>query len=435
MKRVLLATSAIAGLALASPVSAQEAPIVVTLGGQVEFQSGFFSSDDRYNITGRSFRMNPEIQVNADAVADNGLEYGAEIQIEASGRNFRMDEDWLYVSGNFGEIRLGDDDGAADNAVFAPTVGIGQLDGSLGDFTGGNAGTSTDLQQLVGAGTAASPFTQAVLGINTIKVSSTADSTKIVYLTPEFAGIQGGVSYTPELNEGDQVQTGQSGSRTDTIEAYLQYNGEFNGVGVSAGFTMDYADVWGDFTQQDLIAGRNAFNLRRFYQTTANATTYNPSAFAWQLGGQISYAGFAFGGGYLRRDFDDITIFNEATLANVTDTASTDAHVSAWNIGASYTFGPAAVAINYAQAEFDNYGVAFVDTAGAVYDNEYDEDTLAVGFSYTVAPGLRVAADYYWVDVEGPSIPAVDANGIATGAAANDPDSTHVFVTSVRVSF
>ena len=141
MKKVLLGSTALvaAGL-MAGPAFAQ---LELSISGSVDVHAGWASEDldtDRreYGIT-----TDTTLNFNADGVADNGLEYGSRINVDdeniGGDQTFEIDETWLFVSGTFGEVRLGATDPAASELRFAiPTVGNGQADGDFGRYVGGN---------------------------------------------------------------------------------------------------------------------------------------------------------------------------------------------------------------------------------------------------------------------------------------------------------
>lgn len=313
MKKVLLATTAAAALAaFSAPASAQ---MTVKLGGFVNFEAGFWD-DNVANSNDREFRNDTEVHVRADGKADNGLLYGVHVEIDSAGTSLNYDEANLYVAGNWGRIELGDQDGASEQlSIYAPVVGIGQVDGDYADFVAG-------------------------LGDLVLNAPDSSDATKATYFTPTFAGFRAGVSYATESNGGDSVLTVEpSAGYSDWIEAGVNYSGEFSGFSVALSGTYSQADGNG-FTDD--------FN-------------------AWQAGAQVGFAGFTVGGSYV--DMDDF------------------AYEKAWNVGATYATGPFGVGVSYASQ----------DGATGVGDIEL----LAIGVTYTVAPGLAVAADYHNYDVTG----------------------------------
>jgi outer membrane protein OmpU len=351
MKKILLGTTAIAAAALYA--QAAQAQITVTLGGYTEFFGAYFD-DDVPGRTSREFQLETEIVVRADGKADNGLLYGAKVELQnTSGPNSSVvtDEASVYVGGTWGRIELGDFDGAADTlAIYAPLIGIEQLDGDAYDFltatptTGPSAGTTFG----------ARPF------YDLIKAPDSGDATKVMYLTPRFAGIQAGVSYaTQSQDEGQSVVAFKSSTRyKDFWEFGANYTGSFAGFSVAAGATASTASG-------ESRAAPPCVELEDF--------------FAWQAGAQVGYAGFKFGGGYVEGD----------DFGAAAGTTAGDA--SAWHVGASYTAGPFAVGISYADAEGAKGGFA-------TYTPDYK--TYGGGVAYTLAPGFIVQGDLMFVDEE-----------------------------------
>jgi outer membrane protein OmpU len=104
MKKILLGTTAIAAAALYA--QAAQAQITVSLGGYTEFFGAYYD-DDASNRTSREFQLETEIVVRADGKADNGLLYGAKIELQNSasaGGGVATDEASVYLSGTWGRI-------------------------------------------------------------------------------------------------------------------------------------------------------------------------------------------------------------------------------------------------------------------------------------------------------------------------------------------
>ncbi len=219
--------------------------MTVSLGGYTEFFAGLFNDQLGANRNKRDFELESEIVVKADGKADNGLLYGVKIELQNStpnvGTGVGTDEASIYVGGQWGRFELGDFDGAADTLkIYAPVVGVEQIDGDYVDFAGG----------------------QPNFGMH---IPNSGDSTKIMYLTPRFAGFQGGASYTPEFGDEGQrvVQLKNTSTYKDVGEFGVNYTGEFSGFGVSVGATLTTAD------------GTTGGGVKDFT--------------AWNLGAQISY--------------------------------------------------------------------------------------------------------------------------------------------------
>jgi len=378
MKKILLGTTAIAAAALYA--QAAQAQITVSLGGYTEFFGAYYD-DDVANRTEREFQLETEIVVRADGKADNGLLYGAKVELQNSSgpgtsAGVVTDEASVYLGGTWGRIELGDFDGAADTlAIYAPLIGIEQLDGDAYDFLTATPGAGSPN---AGVTFGARPF------FDIIKAPDSGDATKVMYLTPRFAGIQAGVSYaTQSQDEGQSVVAFESNTRyKDFFEFGANYTGNFAGFSVALGATGSTA------------SGEEAAGVGEL-----------EDFFAWQVGGQVGYAGFKLGGGYVEGD-------------DFGATAGTDSgDASAWHVGGSYTAGPFAVGISYADAEGAKPGFA-------TYASEYK--TYGGGVAYTLAPGFIVQGDLMFVDEE--------VNRVAPGSPTVSNEG-YVAVLSTRLNF
>jgi hypothetical protein len=365
MRKILLATTALAAFAGFS--SAANAQITVSLGGYTEFFGAIYDNDI-VNGTDREFQLETEIVVRADGKADNGLLYGAKVELQNGATStVTTDEASIYLAGFWGRVELGDFDGAADTlAIYAPLVGVTGIDGDYTDFIS---------SQPMGS---------------VIKAPDSGDATKVMYVTPRVGGFQAGFSYTPENGNEAQsvVPTKNTSNYSDFLEYGINYTGDFSGVTVAASATGTTGN--GKGTGVSTIAGVPAFALKDFS--------------AWQVGAEFGYAGFKVGGGYV-----DAENFNTRVNTN-----SGDQHV--WNAGITYTTGPIAVGLSYANSE------------GFKTATSYAEEHQVYGISgaYTIAPGLLLASDLMFVDEELKTSP--------TATATRDSDS-YVWLISTKVTF
>jgi outer membrane protein OmpU len=390
MRKFLLATTAMA--AVAGFTSAANAQLTVTLGGYTEFFAAIYDN----NLPGgteREFELETEIVVKADGKADNGLLYGAKVELQnsvptLSSTGVGTDEASVYVGGNWGRFDLGDEDGVADRmAIYAPLVGVEGIDGDYGDFVNvtvpaGN-GTRTGLN--LGRQPWGAPSTGAA------KAPDSGDATKIGYVTPRFAGIQLGFSYAPEnaSEAQDVVSLKNSASYSDFLEFGINYTGEFSGFTVAASATGTNGN------------GRNA-------SVTAPALK---DFTAWQVGARVGYGDFKLGGGYV-----DAGNFNVPV-----GTDSGDQH--SWNVGATYTAGPIAVGVSYLDAE--GYKAAAVFGTGT-YADSYQAYGLSA--AYTVAPGFILQSDLMFPNEE------LKRNPVAAASTKVDNDG-YVWLVSTRLNF
>jgi outer membrane protein OmpU len=387
MRKILLATTALAAVAGFS--SAANAQITVSLGGYTEFFGAIYDNNV-VNGTHREFQLESEIVIKADGKADNGLLYGTKVELQnstggAGPTGVGTDEASVYVGGFWGRVELGDFDGAADTlAIYAPLVGVESIDGDYVDFV-----TVTGTGTRTGFALGNQPWNSTT---GAVKAPDSSDATKIMYLTPRFAGFQAGFSYTPENGNEAQSVVGvkNTSNYSDFLEFGLNYAGDFSGVTVAASATGTSGNGKGT---------TGSLALKDFT--------------AWQVGGQVGYAGFKIGGGYV-----DAENFNVPVR-----TSSGDQH--AWNAGASYTTGPIAVGVTYMDAE--GYKAAPAIVGGALtgtYAEKYE--LYGVSGAYTVAPGLVLQSDLMFFDED------LKRNAAATTKVGNDG---YVWVVSTRLNF
>jgi len=394
MKKILLGTTAIAAAALYA--QSAQAQLTVSLGGYTEFFGAYYE-DDSSNRTNREFQLETEIVVRADGKADNGLLYGAKVELQNStpttqGSNstgIGTDEASVYLAGTWGRLELGDFDGAADTlAIYAPLVGIEQVDGDAYDFLVNTPTTGTR------AG-----FNLGGLPNGTIvKLPDSGDATKIMYITPRFAGFQAGASYATEGSSQaqDVVAFKTAGGYKDFWEGGVNWTGEFGGFSIAAGATAA-----GGTGQDTPFTG---LSLEDFW--------------SWQAGGQVGYAGFKFGGGY----------YDGGDFGRVSGAPNTSSDSSAWHLGASWTTGPLAVGVTYAEAQ--GYKAPPTITATGVTSATYASDykTYGGGVAYTLAPGFVVQADLMFVDEK-------LRNFSGAGAITAADNEGYVAVVSTRLNF
>lgn len=370
MKKTLLSSSAIAGAALlaapvATPAFAGTAQVgdsfEVTISGGYRFSVLVYDQDVRTG-TGRGYRFasdEAEVKFAAGGVADNGLEYGFEMELQTQTNDgANSDETWAYLRGNWGEVNLGDQDDAADRMAIGgedAMPGRGGYDGAVGDvFAFGGESVHT------AQGT-----------------TFTGDATKVTYFTPRFFGFQLGASFTPDSSHsGGAAQDDDDSAFEQTISGGLNYSEDFNGFGV----TLALTGAWADSREAVGALG-----------STVGADT--GEAWQAQVGGLFSYAGFSLGAAY-----------------GLSDNLATGADDAWWTD----------VGLNYATGPWKAGGGFFYSETDRVAGGQSEVMIWSIGANYQVAPGMALASDVNFVDVD--------------NAAAADNEGT-VFVFSTVFSF
>ncbi|BDW84079.1 porin [Roseicyclus marinus] len=142
MKKVLFATTALvatAGVAAAD----------VSLSGSAEM--GIFGGDTitaAGAITNRETQFHQDIEVTftLSGATDNGLSFGASIQLDEASWTDSADDGGttVFISGDFGRLTMGDTDGGFDWAMGEVNLAAGSLDDSETAHAGFNGNSGLD---------------------------------------------------------------------------------------------------------------------------------------------------------------------------------------------------------------------------------------------------------------------------------------------------
>ena len=355
MRKFLLTTSALVGLALVAGQANAQA-LDVTVGGKVEYEMGFFDADLGAGVeeNDTDARTDAEIVVGGEAVSDSGLTYGAKIKLTSESSDFGSEEAFLYVESAYGKVVLGDDYHVpAYLGVVAPTVGFGQIDSEYYDFA----------------------------GVETLLVPFNVDSNSTIfttasYLTPVFSGFQAGVSYSAEAQKGFGVVVAEPANGLENL--------------LSAAARYDY-----EFSNSVALAlGGSYIRAEQYNQAFEDVSS-------WQLGANVAYQGFTFGGGYVSSD---------EIVDNVDQSALTE-----YSLGLTYENGPYAVGGSYASLD----------------DSEENATVYGFGGQYDIAPGLYVQADLNFFDVDENF---TQATATANNLSLSGGDDGYVFILGAGVA-
>jgi predicted porin len=386
MKKLLTTSAILSAVAFAS--SANAADLQVNVGGFLDFQAGYTSDDligagaDQRNDI--NFGNDAEIHFSVDGKADNGLEYGAVIELEAdisqstaaagdnSDNGFNADKTFVFLQGGFGRVELGGNTGAEEalsvnTSTFASATG--GVDGDFYRFTAAPtnfAGITAPDLALASSGNGG-----AVSGSNVNE-----DATKITYYTPRVSGFQAGVSFIPNTEAVGQTTLGTNGYE-NIWTAGVNYSGDFDGVGVKVAATG--------------IRGSNA-------EKTAASTD---DLEGYDVGANVSFSGFTVGGSY--GSFQDVRLTDGVPALN-----NATSEASYWDAGVGYEMGAYSASVTYLDSSVDS---------SAANDRD-DFSNLVVGVDYKLAPGLTPYAEVAFFDYD-------SGNGATT---ASDNSGTVVIV-------
>jgi outer membrane protein OmpU len=308
--------------------------------------------DNRF-ARGLDFSNDTEMHVLTRARdAETGLEYGATIEFAAdTDEILNTKETWIFLRGGWGEVRIGDQEGVAENSsVGAQEIAAG---------TGGIDGDVID---------------EVAVGV--VFLTNTDTATKIRYYTPMFAGFSVGVSYTPTQEEVDSSDlNGRFLARKDGLFA-MQADDVLEGGLIYEGELADDVDLlasvvglYGSLTSTgaaDFADDKDDFSDRAWW--------------GWQVGTTLDAYGFRFGGSFADEKVGEF----EKTF---------------------YTLG-----IGWGDEDTFNTSVTYgqvIASTGTPFDKPFN---LVFSGDYTLMPGLLLGGDVGVFDNDGtdPDYPGGD---------------------------
>ena len=339
MKKILLGSTAIvaASMIASAPSAIAAEKMKLKVGGYMEQWVGFTSGDDgvSQDYSGFSTVSDGEIHFKGKTKLDNGISIGVNVQLEAQQGGDQIDEQYMTVSGGFGQIIIGDENSAMYKMHYAPSdYGIGT---NSGDVTSWNKPVS----DAEGDSIAMGGHYRAPFGATYIEPNAVNDSAKISYFTPRVSGFQLGVSYAPD------------GSQDN------------NGLPNRDAVNSDYIMIGANFVQK---MGGMSVGISGGYGTVTDAAAGGVEPEATSFGIKMGMGGVSAGVAY----------------ANYSDHGNADAE--GINAGVAYSSGPMGVSVNYYHGEKDgNNGDA------ATLDGQAERDVIHLSAKYAMGPGVTLA--------------------------------------------
>ena len=239
MYKLLMGTAAAA--LLVSPAMA--GPMGVTVGGY--YNAVVYSQDvDASAKRDLGIHNDNEIIFKGKGKTKNGLEIGFQVQLEGEGSgdvkddtkpvDF-IDENYIYVKGDFGKVEIG----AENNAAYKQQVSAPKI-----------FGWKTYDNNFATWGKASNFDKPLMDGID-------SDALKINYYSPKINGFQFSYSLTPDTSDknGDTGLYSDSGS--GSASAYgIKYSGKISGLKVKASYGVNELDEdSGEDTAEDTAMG------------------------------------------------------------------------------------------------------------------------------------------------------------------------------------
>lgn len=341
MKKVLLSTAAVALAFSAMPAHAE---INLNVGGFFKGYAAYVDQDEdgTGEVNNFDFLKSTELHFTGETVLDNGLTIGfhSELKIDGADESAAIDESYMYVSGSWGRVNFGEEDGAGYLLQVAAPSADSNVDG---------------LRSYI------QPVNGVVLGLGEDLVldydqDPTGKATKLTYLTPVLSGFQAGVSFTPDSDAAadDFAGIGLTDEVDDigrTYEIAGRYEGQFSNVGfaVGAGYSHGDLEEKGALTEDRKV---------------------------WNVGLDLDFGPIGFG-----------AVYKEDNFA----TGGKDEEVIV--VGVDYTTGPFKLGASY--ADFDHLG--------GDADIDAKRYTGGVVYTYGPGATLRGSVQYVDLDVAGAS--------------------------------
>ena len=347
MKKILLGTSAVVGAALVASTASAQDPIQIGIGGALNSKIGTawttggtesaHGGGGVFQDAGVNLTHDWILQFSGSTTLENGLTVGVFIELDEQGDNTSRnpanndgtneDDVRAFISGGFGTFLIGDLHPIADST-----------DGFYVDGGSGMNLSSATFEVAGNSSTIMTPLTDDPVP---------GEAGSLAYQTPTFAGFSGAVSYTPDLAE---VSNGVSQADNDAVEEAWSfgvfYDNSFGAVDFSASGGVLFAQ--GE-------AGNN------------DHMQYN-------VGANIGFAGFTFGGGvqHVVEQAGGVGAYDEQFISQ---------------LGVSYSIDKVSVGVSGQYASGD------VNTATTAGDTDRVWGVMLDG-SYALGPGITWGAAF-----------------------------------------
>jgi predicted porin len=374
MRKVLLSSAAICGLALAaSPAMAEEGGVKLDLGGYFMGYGSFLDQDTGSTYTGTEEERDldllrqTEIHFTGETTLDNGLTVGAHFEMEADGNYSEaatdMEESYMYLSGGWGRLNLGEEDGTAFLLQVSAPSGDSVYDGIRQLFS------PMDYTLAFASGAALwVPSTAEGRIFNDFDYDQDIDvrSTKITYLTPVMNGFQGGLTYIPDSEAGTRTGNALDDETDDYGEGYeiaARYEGQMNELGFILGAGYSRLNLEDD----DVAANREIFGTN----------VENDDRDAWNVGVDMDYGPFGLGVTYMEDNlgYDD------------------EVEEDVWVVGLDYTTGPFKLGASWLNQ----------DNEAGPSNGEIETDRYTGGVVYTYGPGMTFRGNISYIEHDMPT--------------------------------
>jgi predicted porin len=394
MRQLLLATSALALLAVATPALADD--FSVRVGGYVRGYLEYIDQDVNGALTDdRDFVASSESEMHlvAKNIFDDGFQLGfrTEIRLWSDNRpptddDNTVDEVSIFADFIYGKIEFGLNDGAADQLhIREPQVSRSH---SINDPRVFNLIDPTNRDVQLGSdndGHIVATRTDMYLG---------EDNTKVIITSPRIVGFQAAVSFMPEYDESFDGFGSRSSDdprqQSEMLELAANYIGSLGDVDLSAYGAFQSASIESPSGGEDDLDTWGAGANVKFEGLTVGGSFLSTNAFANRLRIEPAFTegrGITGNGGAgVDDDFTTTVWAAGATYAydafifgvNYVDGSAErpllpDVESRAWEVAAAYRlFNLARLTVGYQKWEFTQTGLDSSSAPGLQQDFEAD---------------------------------------------------------------
>jgi hypothetical protein len=406
----LLGASLVA-LNAAAEGAASQGP-VLSFGGSIT--AGAVGVNQRVREQGNSpavtFISKGNLVMNVGGTSHNGMGYGAVGVLlfdRAKTLQDRIDEAYIYLNHDcIGNLKIGDTEGVTSTMMYTGD-----------DVLGGLGGTSGDLDKFIN-------MTRGVAFRPTISSPTNTKATKIVWVSPELAGFQIGIDFTPSTklygrqNRGAYLSSGGTALANDNATPY-SYNLLAGGLSYNKAFT--------NFNVGLYLVGQTG----KSKNDNVNTPTATPGASnqhykdtnGYQIGALFDYQNWQLAASY----WDNKKSLMRSNLAAIS--------------GSTNTQGVNA-AVGYDFARNANVAVGYTHASRKVEGGKAKADVAMITMDYVVAPGWVAFAELDHFRLRAPNAAITSANILQTGAdlygsvpTANKGNHGTVFVLGTKLRF
>lgn len=352
MKKTLLTGAALVAMA-SSPAMAQG--LSLDLAGHFKGYGVYNDNDEAAgdSLDDMGIRKETEVHFTGETTLDSGLTVGVHVEMDVDANDGDVDESYMYLSGGWGRVNFGEEDGAAYLLQVSAPSADSNVDGLRQYISSYNAtGVAAGDTYRVDYDHAPRVFNAAG------EIVDLSKRNKLTYMTPVFNGFQMGVSYVPTLTDDNNgvatFAADNNAGYDDGYEVAARYEGMFEGVG------MAFGAGWSTYNNE------NDTNTGAPFEATGDLDI-------WNVGLDLDFGGFGLGVAYLNEEAEVETI---------------DIDIDTWVVGADYQMGAYKLGASWLNEEGELEGTAV----------ESELDRYTAGVSYAYGPGMSFRGSVSMID-------------------------------------